>query len=56
MQIPTVNPNYDEVLAEKQYENRKTNMLQRLEKELKHFLDKAFKPNEDWWNSSLTKD
>tara|TARA_R110002049_G_C9164872_1_gene561351 strand:- start:762 stop:2369 length:1608 start_codon:yes stop_codon:yes gene_type:complete len=54
--MPEMNPDFDAAKAEKQYENRKTKMLQGLEKQRKDFLDKDFQPNEDWWNSSLTKD
>ncbi|GAA4307152.1 sulfatase [Aestuariibaculum suncheonense] len=54
--IPEINMAFDETKAEKQYEYRKTKMLQKLEKERKDFLDKDFKPNQDWWNSNLTKD
>ena len=51
--IPEMNPNYDAAQAKKQYENIKIKMLQGLEKQRKDFLKKDFKPNEDWYNSSL---
>lgn len=55
--IPELNPNFDVAKAKQQYENRKTKMLQSLEKQRIDFLSKDFKPNEDWYNSSLnTKD
>ena len=54
--IPEKNPAFDEVLAKKQYENRKTKMLPSLEKQRKDFLDKDFQPNADWWNSKVTQD
>ncbi|RED50327.1 sulfatase [Seonamhaeicola aphaedonensis] len=54
---PEVYPNYDIAKAKEKQENRRTKMLQRLEKQRKDFLSKDFKPNEDWYNSSLsTKD
>ncbi|TMM30594.1 sulfatase [Polaribacter aestuariivivens] len=54
--VPTVNKNYDAKKAEELYNRRKTRMLQNLENQRKNFLKKDFKPNEDWYNSSLTKD
>ncbi len=54
--MPEINPAFDAAKAKKQDENRKTNMLQNLEKQRKDFLDKDFQPNEDWYNSKLTKD
>lgn len=47
---------YDQDMAAEQQKSRKTEMLPRLEKQRKDFLNKDFKPNEDWYNSSLTKD
>ncbi|WP_372755726.1 sulfatase [Mariniflexile sp.] len=55
--IPEKYAKYDEAKAKKTYESRKKNMMPNLEKQRKDFLDKNFKPNEDWYNSSLnTKD
>ena len=55
--LPTAYVKYDEAKAKAKYENRKTKMLSNLEKQRKNFLSKDFKPNEDWYNSSLnTKD
>ena len=54
--LPTVYAKYDEAKAKAKYETRKTKMLSNLEKQRKNFLKKDFKPNEDWYNSSLTKD
>ncbi len=54
--VPTTNKNYDAKKATELQENRKTKMMQSLEKQRKDFLKKDFKPNEDWYNSSLTKD
>tara|TARA_R110002096_G_scaffold146733_1_gene305510 strand:- start:29675 stop:31288 length:1614 start_codon:yes stop_codon:yes gene_type:complete len=55
--IPVDYPKYDPVKAQEKYEERKTKMLPRLEKQRMDFLSKDFLPNEDWYNSSLnTKD
>jgi len=54
--IPVVNPNYNDSLSKKQYENRKTIMRSELEKQRKNVLSKDFKPNADWWNSKTTND
>ncbi|WP_203257226.1 sulfatase [Hyunsoonleella ulvae] len=55
--IPGIYTDYDLIKAETKENNRKVKMLQRLEKQRKDFLSKDFKPNEDWYNSSLsTKD
>lgn len=55
--LPTAYAKYDAKKAEAKQEERRTKLLQRLEKQRKDFLDKDFKPNEDWYNSSLnTKD
>jgi len=55
--IPEIYPNYDAAKAEAKYEERKTKTLQQLEKQRVDFLDKGFKPNENWYDSSLnTKD
>ncbi|MGB3152064.1 MAG: sulfatase-like hydrolase/transferase, partial [Maribacter sp.] len=49
-------PKYDQDMAAEQQKSRKTEMLPRLEQQRKDFLNKDFKPNDDWYNSSLTKD
>ncbi|SFD17211.1 sulfatase [Algibacter pectinivorans] len=55
--IPEVYSKYDAKKAEVLQEERRTKLLERLEKQRKDFLDKDFKPNKDWYNSSLnTKD
>jgi arylsulfatase A-like enzyme len=54
--IPEVYTKYDAVKAKEKQENRRTKMIQRLEKQRKDFLSKDFQPNKDWYNSSLTKD
>jgi len=55
--IPEIYPNYDAAKAEAKYEERKTKTLQQLEKQRMDFLGKDFKPNENWYDSSLnTKD
>jgi arylsulfatase A-like enzyme len=54
--IPEMNSAFDEAQAKKQYNSRKTKMLQSLEKQRKNFLNKNFEPNADWWNSKVTKD
>jgi arylsulfatase A-like enzyme len=53
---PKAYPKYDEAKAAQTQNKRKTEMLSRLEKQRKDFLDKDFQPNEDWYNSNLTKD
>lgn len=47
---------YDDTKAKNLYQSRINEMLPRLEKQRKDFLNKDFKPNVDWYNSSLTKD
>lgn len=55
--VPEINPDYNEDKAKKTYQNRKNNMLPRLENQRKAFLETDFKPNENWYDSSLnTKD
>jgi len=54
--VPTVNKNYNAKKAEELYNRRTTKMIQSLENQRKNFLKKDFKPNADWYNSSLTKD
>lgn len=55
--LPEPYAKYDDAKAKAQYESRKTKMLSNLEKQRKDFLDKDFKPNENWYDSSLnTKD
>ncbi|WP_299064564.1 sulfatase [uncultured Polaribacter sp.] len=54
--VPRVNKNYDAKKATALYNRRKTHMMRNLEKQRKDFLQKDFKPNADWYNSSLTKD
>lgn len=53
---PVVYENYDDDKAKAKYEDRKTKMKQRLEKQRMDFLREDFKPNEDWYNSALIKD
>ncbi|WP_432221068.1 sulfatase [Flavobacterium sp. TMP13] len=54
--IPKADPNYDSVLAQKQYETRENTMLPELERQRKAILNKDFVPNKDWWNSKATND
>ena len=54
--IPEKYNNYDDVKAKALHQKRINEMLPNLEKQRKDFLKKDFKPNEDWYNSSLTKD
>ncbi len=54
--LPEKYEKYDDVKSKARYESRKNKMLPNLEKQRKNFLKKGFKPNEDWYNSSLTKD
>ncbi|WP_027136586.1 sulfatase [Gaetbulibacter saemankumensis] len=53
-ELPEVNPNFDEQQAKKQHEYRKKDLVQWLEKQRSDFLSEDFKPNEDWYNSSLS--
>ncbi|SDG70733.1 sulfatase [Winogradskyella thalassocola] len=54
--FPEQNSTYDDNKAKKQYENRKSNMMKRLEDQRKEFLSKDFDPKNNWYDSSLTKD
>ncbi|REG89197.1 sulfatase [Winogradskyella sediminis] len=54
--FPENNASYDEEKAKQLYENRKTKMKERLEKQRKEFLNKEFDPNNNWYDSNLTKD
>ncbi|WP_246124743.1 sulfatase [Algibacter pacificus] len=55
--IPQPYEKYDDAKAKQRYKSRKNKMLPNLEKQRKDFLKEDFKPNEDWYNSSLlTKD
>ena len=54
--IPEKYNNYDDAKAKALHQKRINEMLPNLEKQRKDFLKKDFKPNEDWYNSSLTKD
>lgn len=54
--IPTKNPDYDESLAQKQYQKRSTEVRERLEKQRKDFLSKDFDPKNNWYDSQQTKD
>ncbi|GAA4973975.1 sulfatase [Algibacter aquimarinus] len=55
--IPEVYAKYDPVKAKVTQENRRTKVLQRVEKQRKDFLSKDFNPNNNWYDSSLnTKD
>jgi arylsulfatase A-like enzyme len=55
--LPEAYPKYDAAKAKAKMEQRKTNMLKRLEKQRKDFLSKDFNPNNNWYDSSLnTKD
>ncbi|WP_036841274.1 sulfatase [Polaribacter sp. Hel_I_88] len=54
--VPTINKDYDSKKAIALQNRRKTKMMQDLENQRKNFLKKDFKPNADWYNSSLTKD
>ncbi|WP_088323815.1 sulfatase [Polaribacter tangerinus] len=55
--IPEVYADYDAAKAAKKQEERRTKMLQRLEKQRKNFLSKDFDPKNNWYDSSLnTKD
>ncbi|WP_255449794.1 sulfatase [Seonamhaeicola sediminis] len=54
---PEVYEKYDDAKAKAKYEERKTKMKQRLEKQRMDFLSKDFDPNNNWYDSSLnTKD
>ena len=56
IELPKLNPNFDAIASKKMIENRKEKMIKRLEKRRKEILNKDFKPNENWYKSSLTKD
>jgi arylsulfatase A-like enzyme len=53
---PIENLNYNKALAKKQDENRRTKLLQNLEKQRKTFLNEDFDPGNNWYDSKLTID
>ena len=54
--LPNEQPFYDPAEAKALYEKRKSQMLPQLEQQRKDFLTKDFQPDEDWYDSKLTKD
>jgi arylsulfatase A-like enzyme len=53
---PTQDPEYNAEKAKKRHQNIEEVLLPRLEKERLDFLNKSFKPNDNWWDSKFTKD
>ena len=51
--FPKPDPKFDKIKREARWENIKTSGKQRLEKQHASFLDPNYKPNKDWWGSSL---
>jgi len=51
--FPISDPKFDKIKRETRWENIKTSGKQRLEKQHASFLDPNYKPNKDWWGSSL---
>lgn len=51
--FPTPDPDFDPAQREARWTNLKTTGMQQLEKQHANFLNENFKPNKDWWESSL---
>lgn len=51
--LPVPNPNYDAAVARKQLEHARTRRLQQLEAQHARYLAPDFKPNADWWGSTV---
>jgi len=54
--MPSVDPDYDSKLAAERHEMLVNEKLPSLEKARMEVLSKDFKPNDDWWQSQITKD
>ncbi len=54
--IPAPDPDYNSKLATQRHEMLVNEKLPSLEKERMNVLSKDFKPNDDWWQSQITKD
>ncbi len=53
---PSQDPEFSSELASKKLKNNADMLLPKLEKERLNFLKTDYKPNNDWWNSKVTKD
>jgi arylsulfatase A-like enzyme len=51
--FPTPDPKFDSAKREARWKNIKSSGKQRLEKQHASFLDPPYKPNKDWWGSSV---
>ena len=51
--FPIPDPKFDKYRREARWENIQSSGKQRLEKQHASFLDPLYKPNKDWWGSSL---
>lgn len=54
--IPTKDPEYDEVLAKQRQDYLKNKFMSKLEENRMKYLSKDFEPNTDWWQSKVTID
>ena len=54
--LPAENHYYDAMAAKALYAKRKAEILPKLEQQRKDFLAKDFQPDENWYDSKLTKD
>jgi len=53
---PSQDPEFSIELTNKKLKNNADVLLPKLEKERLNFLKTDYKPNNDWWNSKVTKD
>ncbi|MFS4417270.1 sulfatase-like hydrolase/transferase, partial [Maribacter sp. 2307ULW6-5] len=54
--MPQPDPEHDPELAQKKHRERVEVLLPSLEAQRMEFLSKEYQPNEDWWQSKVTKD
>mgnify|MGYP001071808675 CR=1 FL=1 len=53
---PSKDPQYDPKLEEQWIENKRNELMPRLEKNRMQMLSEDFKPGNNWWGSKATKD
>jgi hypothetical protein len=54
--MPSPDPEYNADAAAKNHQKNVDVLMPKLEKERLNFLNKTYKPNENWWKSKVTKD
>ncbi|MEM7232358.1 MAG: sulfatase [Planctomycetota bacterium] len=54
--FPTKDPKFDSAKREARWKNLRTRGKARLERQHASFLDEAYQPNKNWWESSLLRD